>query len=315
MEPILNPEFKRYTAFPIRYPTIHALLEKSRRLYWPPHEIELSKDKADFDKLSDEEKHFLKMVIGFFAASDGIVNANLDENFLSEITDYDIQALYRFQAMMEDIHSQVYGSLIDVYIEDPDERLKLLNSISTIETIKKKAQWAFKWFNKDIPFSHRLIAFACVEGIFFAGSFCAIFWFREKGVLPGLTQSNELISRDESIHVETAVEIYKLLVNKPDKEIVYQIIRDIVECEKEFIKESLPWNMVNMNARLMTQYIEYTADYLIKMLGIEPLYNVSCPFHFMERISMVSKSNFFERHSTNYSIATRSEKFSLDSEF
>ena len=274
------------------------------------------------EKLSDNERHFIKNVLAFFAASDGIVNENLVLNFMSEIKVSEVLAFYSFQNAIETIHSETYSLLIDTYIKDETEKDRLLNSIETIPSIRKKADWAIKWIeNKQDSFAIRLVAFACVEGIFFSGAFCSIYWLKEKGLMHGLTFSNELISRDESLHTEFAVLLYSYIVNKLSQEEVHEVISDAVAIEKEFIIESLPCSLLGMNSDLMSEYIEFVADRLVVQLGYDKIYETSNPFDFMDRIGLEDKQNFFEVRVSNYSKAeihnTKDSKldFDLDEDF
>lgn len=303
-EPLLTESNNRYVLFPIQYPAIWDMYKKHVSTYWTVEEIDLTKDHDDWEKLSDNERYFIKNVLAFFAASDGIVNENLVLNFMSEIKVSEALAFYSFQNAIETIHSETYSLLIDTYIKDKTEKNRLLNSIETIPSIKKKAEWAINWTeSKKSNFSIRLIAFACVEGIFFSGAFCSIYWLKEKGLMHGLTFSNELISRDESLHTEFAVLLYSYIVNKLSEVEVHEIITDAVKIEKEFIIESLPCSLLGMNNELMSQYIEFVADRLVVQLGYNKIYNTRNPFDFMDRIGLEDKQNFFEVRVSNYSKA------------
>ena len=292
---------------------------------WTTEELDLSKDLTDFNKLSDNEKHFIEHILAFFAASDGVVNENLVERFCCEVKLLEAKFFYGFQIMMENIHSETYSLLIDTYIKDLTKKTKLLNAIETIPSIKKKADWALKWINdKDSSFGERCIAFAAVEGIFFSGAFCSIFWLKKRGLMPGLCHSNELISRDEGLHTEFAVLMYNYLKNKPSKEKIIEIITEAVTIEKEFITESLSCELIGMNADLMSQYIEYIADRLLKMLSLDSIYKSTNPFPWMELISVQGKTNFFEKRVGEYAKANVSTKetenvnthvFSLEDDF
>lgn len=325
MEPLLSPENKRYVLTPIKYDDIWEMYKRAEASFWKTEEIDLSKDLNDFSKMSDSERHFIKYIIAFFAAADGIVNENLIEHFTQEVTILEAKYFYGFQMMIENIHSETYSLLIDTYIKDVKEKEYLINSIETIPSIKKKADWAFKWINgegKDATFGTRVIAFAVVEGIFFSGAFCSIFWLKKRGLMPGLTFSNELISKDEALHTEFAILMYKYLVNKPSEDIVLSIVKEAVEIEKEFITESIPCNMIGMNEILMKQYIEYVADRLLGMLGIDKHYNTANPFDWMVMISVEGKTNFFEKRVAEYSNTANPNsskennfEFTLDSEF
>ena len=301
IEPILLKNINRFTLYPIKYHDIFEMYLKGRQSYWQPEEIDFSKDFSDFESLSDDEKHFISHVLSFFSASDGIVNENIGDNFINETEIPEIRAFYTFQSAIETVHSETYGLLLDTYIKDPQEKLKLLYGIHNFPAIKEKADWAIKWTKSgESNFATRLVAFACVEGIFFSGSFCAIFWLKQRGLMPGLTFSNELISRDEGLHTDFAVLLYKYIVNKIPQESVHAIFKDAVKCETKFITESLPCKLLGMNDELMKQYIQFVADRLLKSLGYETIWNVSCPFGFMENISLSGKSNFFERRVGEY---------------
>ena len=301
-ELLLSEEENRYVIFPIKQEPIWHMYKKAVSSFWTPEEIDLSKDMDDFTKLKDEEQHFIKNVLAFFAASDGIVNENLVERFCNEVQVLEAKFFYGFQIAIENIHSETYSLLIDTYIKDVQEKTRLLNAIDTIPSVKKKAEWAIKWINDESSsFGTRVIAFAAVEGIFFSGSFCSIFWLKKRGLMPGLCFSNELISRDEGLHTEFAVLMYSMLQDKPTKEEVIQIIQEAVSIEKEFITESLPCSLIGMNETLMKQYIEYVADRLLQMLKIDPVYKTSNPFEWMELISIQGKTNFFEKRVGEYS--------------
>jgi ribonucleoside-diphosphate reductase beta chain len=320
MEPILNENKNRFVLFPIEHNDIWSFYKKAEASFWTAEEIDLSQDLTDWGQLSDDERHFIKHVLAFFAASDGIVNENLAENFLSEVQYTEAKFFYGFQVAIENIHSETYSLLIDTYIKDSKEKATLFNAIDTLDCVKKKADWALRWIEKG-SFAERLVAFAAVEGIFFSGSFCSIFWLKKRGLMPGLCFSNELISRDEGLHCDFACLLYSNhLVNKLPKEKVEEIIRDAVEIEKEFITDALPVKLIGMNSDLMSQYIEFVADRLLVELGNERIYNVTCPFDFMEMISIQGKSNFFERRVGEYQKANvlgekETQRFSLDEEF
>ena len=302
-EIILKPNTDRFTLFPIQYPDIWKLYKKAEASFWTAEEIDLSKDKNDWNTLSNDEQHFIKNVLGFFAGADGIVNENLIFNFASEVQLPEARCFYGFQIAIENIHAEVYSQLIDKFIDNTDEKTHIFNAINTISCVKKKATWALNWFNNDKSFAERLVAFATVEGIFFSGSFCAIFWLKKRGLMPGLTFSNELISKDEGLHTDFAVCLYKTLNNKLDKQTIYKIVKDAVEIEKEFINKSIPCALIGMNSDLMSQYIEFVADRLIYQLGYSKLYHTSNPFDFMEFISMETKTNFFEKRVGEYSLS------------
>ncbi len=320
-EPILQENSHRFVLFPIEHNDIWAFYKKSEASFWTSEEIDLSQDIADWnDKLSNDERHFIKHVLAFFAASDGIVNENLAENFVSEVQYTEAKFFYGFQIMMENIHSETYSLLIDTYIKDPIEKDFLFNAIDTLDCVKKKADWAMRWI-KNGGFAERLIAFAAVEGIFFSGSFCSIFWMKKRGLLPGLAFSNELISRDEGMHCDFACLLYNdHIVNKLDPSTIEAIILDAVAIEKEFVSDALPVNLIGMNADLMCQYIEFVADRLLAAVGNEKIYNVENPFPWMDLISLQGKTNFFEKRVGEYQksgVMTDRDKqvFSLNEEF
>ncbi|MDA0732193.1 MAG: ribonucleotide-diphosphate reductase subunit beta [Bacteroidetes bacterium] len=300
-EPILIENPKRFVLFPIQHDDIWAEYKKQEASIWTAEEIDLSSDLADWsDKLNDDERFFIKNVLAFFAASDGIVNENIAENFVQEVQYTEAKFFYGFQIMMENIHSETYSLLIDTYIQDTKEKDHLFNAIETLPFVKAKAEWAMRWIDKG-SFAERLIAFAAVEGIFFSGSFCSIFWLKKRGLMPGLTFSNELISRDEGMHCDFACLLYNNhLVNKLPKKTVEKIIVDAVDMEKEFVTEALPVRLIGMNADLMQQYIEFVADRLLVELGNEKVYNATNPFDFMDMISLQGKTNFFEKRVGEY---------------
>jgi len=304
-EPLLTPNPNRFVIFPLKHHDIWEHYKISQHLFWTAEEIDLQYDTADWEeKLNDNERHYIKMILAFFAASDGIVNANLAQNFVNEVQYPEAMFYYGFQIMMENIHSETYSLLIDTYIKNEEEKNKLFNAIQTIDSIKKKADWALKWI--DSPnFTERLVAFAAVEGIFFSGAFCSIYWLKKRGLMPGLAFSNELISRDEGMHCKFATHLYtKHIVNKLDESRVKEIICEAVEIEKEFITESLPVSLIGMNSNLMKQYIEFVADFWLTELGCSKVYNVVNPFDFMDMISLQGKSNFFEKRTPEYKKAT-----------
>jgi len=319
-ELLLTESDRNYTIFPIQHDDIWTYYKKAMANFWTPEEVDLSKDYDDFVKLTDNERHFIEHILAFFAGSDGIVNENLVERFCSEVKLPEAQFFYGFQIAMENIHSETYSLLIDTYIKNPIKKAKLFNAITTIPSIKKKADWAIRWIGDDSSFGERCIAFAAVEGIFFSGAFCSIFWLKKRGLMPGLCQSNELISRDEGMHTEFAVLMYKYLRDKPSKERVLEIIREAVVIETEFITESLSCKLIGMNSELMTQYIQYVADRLLQMLNIDKIYNATNPFDWMELISVQGKTNFFEKRVGEYSNVANPEansnhEFALDEEF
>ncbi|KUG07024.1 ribonucleoside-diphosphate reductase [Solirubrum puertoriconensis] len=296
------------------------MYKKAEASFWTAEEIDLSQDQKDWENLNDGERHFISHVLAFFAASDGIVNENLAVNFMQEVQMPEARCFYGFQVMMENIHSETYSLLIDTYIKDPKQKDYLFNALETVPAVTKKGQWAIKWINSE-NFTERLIAFAAVEGIFFSGSFCSIFWLKKRGLMPGLTFSNELISRDEGLHCDFACLLYeKYLVNKLPEARVHEIIRDAVSIEQEFVTDALPVNLIGMNAQLMSQYIEFVADRLLVALGYRKIYNATNPFDFMEMISLQGKTNFFEKRVGEYQkagVMTDREQnvFSLDEDF
>ncbi len=319
-ELLLTENDRNYTIFPIQHDDIWTYYKKAMANFWTPEEVDLSKDYNDFVKLTDNERHFIENILAFFAGSDGIVNENLVERFCSEVKLPEAQFFYGFQIAMENIHSETYSLLIDTYIKNPIKKAKLFNAITTIPSIKKKADWAIRWIGDDSSFGERCIAFAAVEGIFFSGAFCSIFWLKKRGLMPGLCQSNELISRDEGMHTEFAVLMYKYLRNKPSEERILEIIREAVVIETEFITDSLSCKLIGMNCELMTQYIQYVADRLLQMLNIDKIYNTTNPFDWMELISVQGKTNFFEKRVGEYSNVANPEAnsnhtFALDEEF
>ena len=305
-EPLLTESENRYVMFPIEDQSIWDMYKKQVDCFWRTEEVDLSKDMASWKTLNDEEKYFIKMVIAFFAGSDGIVLENLGTRFMGEVQLAEARAFYGFQIAMENIHSETYSLLIDTYEKDEKEKQKLFEGIQNFPCIKKKADWAVKWINdKRSSFATRLIAFACVEGIFFSGAFCSIFWLKKRGKMPGLTFSNELISRDEALHTEFAVLLYNKLVKKLSKKRITEIITEAVDIEKEFICEALPCRLIGMNATLMSQYIEFVADRLAMQLGNDKIYNTANPFDFMEAISVEGKTNFFEKRVGEYALANK----------
>ncbi len=321
-EPILAENKDRFVIFPIKYNDIWEYYKKSEASFWTAEEIDLSQDMTDWNnKLNDNERHFIKHVLAFFAASDGIVNENLAINFLNEVQYPEARFFYGFQIMMENIHSETYSLLIDTYIKDVAEKDKLLHAVETVPCVGKKADWALRWIANG-SFAERLIAFAAVEGIFFSGSFCSIFWLKKRGLMPGLSFSNELISRDEGLHCDFACMLYSdHIVNKLPKQQVADIIIDAVTIEKEFVSDAIPVKLIGMNADLMCQYIEFCADRLLLALGCEKQYNETNPFDFMEMISLQGKTNFFEKRVAEYQKAgvmgsnEAKNVFNLDEDF
>ncbi len=318
-EVLLKENKDRFVILPINYPAIWEMYKRHEASFWTAEEIDLSADQKDWDNLTDGERHFIGHVLAFFAASDGIVNENLAINFMREVQVPEARCFYGFQIMMENIHSETYALLIDTYIKNPKEKNHLLHAIDTVPCVTKKANWALKWIENG-TFAQRLVAFAAVEGIFFSGSFCSIFWLKKRGLMPGLTFSNELISRDEGLHCEFACLLYGMLENKMSKEEVYSIIKEAVEIEKEFVTDALPVNLIGMNAVLMQQYIEFVADRWVTELGYPTIYNATNPFDFMEMISLQGKTNFFEKRVGDYQKSgvlgdAGSQSFSLEEDF
>ncbi|MFC5681796.1 ribonucleotide-diphosphate reductase subunit beta [Flavobacterium sp. MAHUQ-51] len=301
VEPILQENKNRFVIFPIKHHDIWEWYKKMEASFWTAEEIDLSQDLHDWNnKLNSDEKYFIKHILAFFAASDGIVNENLAENFVNEVQYAEAKFFYGFQIMMENIHSETYSLLIDTYVKDEKEKDELFNALDVFPAIRKKADWALKWIESD-SFAERLIAFAAVEGIFFSGAFCSIYWLKKRGLMPGLTFSNELISRDEGVHCDFAVHLHNHhLVNKVPKERIKEIIVNALDIEREFITESLPVSLIGMNANLMTQYLEFVTDRLLVELGCERVYNTANPFDFMDMISLQGKTNFFEKKVSEY---------------
>jgi len=319
-EILLRENKDRFVILPINYPKVWEQYKKHMASFWTAEELDLSSDIKDWNNLNDGERHFISHVLAFFAASDGIVNENLAVNFMSEVQIPEARCFYGFQIMMENIHSETYALLIDTYIKNPKEKDHLFHAIETIDAIKKKAEWALRWIENG-NFAERLVAFAAVEGIFFSGSFCSIFWLKKRGLMPGLTFSNELISRDEGLHCEFACLLYGMLSTRLSEEEVYKIIGDAVAIEKEFVTSALPVALIGMNAKLMQQYIEFVADRWLQELGYSKMFNVNNPFDFMEMISLEGKTNFFEKRVGDYQKAgvTNGTKevqaFSLEEDF
>ena len=321
VEPILQENPNRFVLFPIEHSDIWAFYKRAEASFWTAEEIDLSPDITDWEeRLNDDERYFIKHVLAFFAASDGIVNENLAENFVAEVQYTEAKFFYGFQIMMENIHSETYSLLIDTYIKDTKEKDYLFHAIDTVDCVKKKADWALRWIQNG-SFAERLIAFAAVEGIFFSGSFCSIFWLKKRGLMPGLSFSNELISRDEGMHCDFACLLYNdHVVNKLPKDTIEAIITDAVAIEKDFVSDALPVNLIGMNAQLMCQYIEFVADRLLAALGNRKVYNVENPFPWMDMISLQGKTNFFEKRVGDYQksgVMTEREKqvFTLDEDF
>jgi ribonucleoside-diphosphate reductase beta chain len=319
MEPILKENPNRFVLFPIQHDEVWQMYKQAEASFWTAEEIDLSQDLKDWENLNDGERHFISHVLAFFAASDGIVNENLAVNFMQEVQLPEARCFYGFQIMMENIHSETYSLLIDTYIKKQSEKDHLFNALETVPCVKKKGEWALKWINSE-EFVERLVAFAAVEGIFFSGSFCSIFWMKKRGLMPGLTFSNELISRDEGLHCDFACLLYSMLENKLSEERIHAIIKDAVAIEQEFVTDALPVDLIGMNAKLMSQYIEFVADRLLIALGYSKVYNATNPFDFMEMISLQGKTNFFEKRVGEYQKAgvlgdKDKNVFSLDEDF
>jgi ribonucleoside-diphosphate reductase subunit M2 len=319
LEPLLLPDDNRFVMFPIKYQDIWQMYQKQVDCFWRPEEIDLSKDLTHWEGLNKDEQTFISMILAFFSASDGIVLENLAQRFMTEVQVSEARAFYGFQIAMENIHSHTYSNLIETYIKDKEEKSKLFNAITNFPCIKKKSDWAQKWIHdKNSSFATRLVAFACVEGIFFSGAFCSIFWLKKRGLLPGLTFSNELISRDEALHCEFAILLYSKLIKKIDKARIHEIIKEAVEIETEFICDALPCRLIGMNSQMMTQYIQFVADRLSVQLGYKKIYNVSNPFDWMELISLEGKTNMFERKISEYALANKTisdNDFELSEDF
>ncbi len=322
IEPILQENKNRFVIFPIKHHDIWEWYKKMEASFWTAEEIDLHQDLTDWNnKLNDDERYFIKHILAFFAASDGIVNENLAENFVNEVQYAEAKFFYGFQIMMENIHSETYSLLIDTYVKDEAEKTELFNALEVFPAIAKKGEWALKWIESD-SFAERLIAFAAVEGIFFSGAFCSIYWLKKRGLMPGLTFSNELISRDEGVHCDFAVHLHNHhLVNKVPKERIKEIIVDALDIERQFVTESLPVSLIGMNATLMTQYLEFVADRLLVELGCERVYGSANPFDFMDMISLQGKTNFFEKRVAEYQKSgvmntdSDAQKISFDADF
>ncbi|QED21168.1 ribonuclease reductase small subunit [Borealpox virus] len=319
MEPILEKNPNRFVVFPIQYHDIWNMYKKAEASFWTVEEVDISKDINDWNKLTPDEKYFIKHVLAFFAASDGIVNENLAERFCKEVQITEARCFYGFQMAIENIHSEMYSLLIDTYVKDSNEKNYLFNAIETMPCVKKKADWAQKWIHDSAGYGERLTAFAAVEGIFFSGSFASIFWLKKRGLMPGLTFSNELISRDEGLHCDFACLMFKHLLYPPSEETVRSIITDAVSIEQEFLTAALPVKLIGMNCEMMKTYIEFVADRLISELGFKKVYNVTNPFDFMENISLEGKTNFFEKRVGEYQkmgvMSQEDNHFSLDVDF
>jgi ribonucleotide reductase beta subunit family protein with ferritin-like domain len=318
MDPILTPTTDRFTTFPIRYPDLWALYKKAVASFWTAEEIDLSTDVNDWEtKLSDDDRHFVSTILAFFAASDGIVFENLDNNFAQEVQISEARSFYAYQGFNESIHGETYSLMIDKLIKDPVHKEKLFKAVETVPCVRKKAEWALKWFSREKSFSQRLFAFACVEGIFFSGSFCALFWLKNRGVLPGLCFSNELISRDEGLHQEFAIVLLSHLKEKLTEDVAHSIIKDAVDIEKDFICDALPVKLIGMDSVKMAEYIEFVADRLLKQCGFKSVWGTSCPFDWMQNISLEGKTNFFEKRVGEYSkhITEEGDHVRFDADF
>ncbi len=308
-EPLLTPDDSRYVMFPIKYNDVWEMYKKSIDSFWHTGEVSLAQDMNDWAKLSDDERNFIKMILAFFSSSDAVVTDNLGTRFMNEVQVSEARAFYAFQIAIETIHSEMYSLLIDTYIKDSEEKDKLFAATQNYPCIAKKFNWAQKWVNdENSDFATRLVGFALVEGLFFSSSFAAIYWIKKRGLMPGLTFSNELISRDEALHTEFAILMYSKLHTKLSQDKIHEIVKEAVEIEKEFILEAIPCRMIGMNSKLMSQYIEFVADRLCIQLGYDKIYNSANPFDFMELISIESKVNFFERTNAEYALADKSGK-------
>lgn len=322
-DPILAPNPQRFVLFPIKYHQVWEMYKKHEASFWTVEEVDLSQDMTHWEKLNDNERYFIKHILAFFAASDGIVNENLATNFTTEVQIPEARCFYGFQLAMENIHSEMYSLLIDTYVKDPTEKDQLFHAMEHFPAIMDKAEWALTWMTEKTSFIKRIVAFAAVEGIFFSGSFCSIFWLKKRGLMPGLCFSNELISRDEGLHTDFACLIYSMLQEKLTNEEVQEIITGAVTCEKKFVTEALPVDLIGMNKELMSQYIEFVADRLLVALGTPKVYNVTNPFEWMDMISLQGKTNFFEKRVGDYQKAgvmsasdgNASHAFNLDADF
>jgi len=316
-DPVLTKNIARFTTFPIRYPDLWALYKKAVSSFWTVEEIDLGADIADWEKLKPDERHFIQTVLAFFAASDGIVFENIDLHFTKEVQIAEARSFYAYQGFSESIHGETYSLMIDKLIRDPDEKARLFRAIETVPSVQKKAEWALRWMNNGTPFCQRLVAFACVEGIFFSGSFCSIFWLKKRGLMPGLSFSNELISRDEGLHQEFAIALYHTMSTKLDEATIHAIVREAFDIEREFIIDALPCKLIGMDSDQMTQYIQFVADRLLVQLGCSKIWNGTNPFDFMETISLEGKTNFFEKRVGDYSkhMSSEGDSIRFDEEF
>ena len=321
MDPILAPNDARFVVFPIQYDAIWKMYKDHMAVFWTVEEIDLVSDMSDWANLNDNERHFISNILAFFAASDGIVNENLALRFFNDVQIPEARSFYGFQIAMENIHGEMYSVLIDTFIKNPAEKDRLFNAVQTLPCVGKKAEWAMKWIKSDRSFAERMIAYACVEGIFFSGSFCSIFWLKKRGLMPGLCTSNEFIARDEGLHCEFACLLHETLQpeNRVSEKVIKEIMAEAVDIEREFITESLPVSLIGINAKLMTQYIEFVADHWLTRLNCSPLYNTKNPFDWMELISLEGKTNFFEKRVSEYQKAgvlnNGPQEFTLDAEF
>jgi ribonucleotide reductase beta subunit family protein with ferritin-like domain len=322
VDPILAPNEDRFVLFPIKYQSVFEMYKNHMAVFWTAEEIDLVPDITDWEKLNNDEQHFIKHVLAFFAASDGIVNENLAQRFYNEVQIPEARCFYGFQIAMENVHSETYSLLIDTYVKDPKEKDELFHAVTNFPFVKKKADWAMKWMQSKRSFAERLVAFAAIEGIFFSGSFCSIYWLKKRGLMPGLCTSNEFISRDEGLHCEFACLLHDLLSDeeKISHETITQIITEAVSIEKEFITEAIPVSLIGMNADLMSKYIEFVADFWLGRLGADKVYNTENPFDWMELISLEGKTNFFEKRVSEYQksgvLGDRTQNtFTLDAEF
>lgn len=305
LEPLLTPDDKRFVVLPVVYNDLYKMYKNAVSCFWTAEEVDLSRDLVDWKLLNPDEKHFISLILAFFAAMDGLINENICMRFMGEVQNSEARLFYGFQMAMEGVHQEVYANLIDTYIRDPVEKSNLFNAITTYPCVTKKADWVKKHINSERSFAERLVAFICVEGIHFSGAFCAIYWFKTKNLLQGLCFSNELISRDEALHTEFGIAIYRKLHNRLTRGEVHAIIREAVEIETEFICEALPCRLIGMNSGLMTQYIQFVADRVCLQLGYDKIWNVQCPFSFMETISIERKTNFFETRVSEYALANK----------